>query len=103
MRPADDRIPPLESRRRTTYKEEVLSTMTLDTTRVFVDEAEDRGTIDEAEIEAFAVEHDLEDEDVAALRAELDAREVEILAPAVDEEASEPARPGRPQTTDALA
>jgi RNA polymerase primary sigma factor len=48
----------------------------------FLDEAEERGHIDESAIEAFAAEHDLEDDALGALRAELEAREVEILAPA---------------------
>jgi RNA polymerase primary sigma factor len=46
-----------------------------------LDEAEERGTIEETVLEAFALEHELEDEEVNALRAELEEREVEILAP----------------------
>ena len=42
--------------------------------------------IDEAALEALATEHDLDEEDVAVLRAELDAREVEIVAPAAPED-----------------
>src|SRR5687767_8405931 len=37
-------------------------------------------------MEAFAVEHDLDEDEVVSLRAELDSREVEILAPAPAEE-----------------
>jgi RNA polymerase primary sigma factor len=44
----------------------------------FLDEAEDRGTLDESALEALAVELDLGDEEIAAVRAELDARDVEI-------------------------
>jgi RNA polymerase primary sigma factor len=51
-----------------------------------LDEAEERGQIDEAAIETFAVEHDLDEDELAALRAELDSLEVEILAPAPVEE-----------------
>ena len=50
--------------------------------QAFLADAEDRGTIDESALEAFAVEHDLEDEDLAHLRAELEAREVDVAAPA---------------------
>jgi RNA polymerase primary sigma factor len=52
-----------------------------------LDDAEERGTIEESVLEALALEHELEDEELAAVRAELEAREVEILAPV------EPARP----------
>jgi RNA polymerase primary sigma factor len=54
-----------------------------------LEEAEERGTIDETVLEALALEHELEDEELAALRAELEEREVEILAPVA------PARPER--------
>ncbi|HEY6836031.1 MAG TPA: sigma-70 family RNA polymerase sigma factor [Gaiellaceae bacterium] len=61
-----------------------------------LDEAEERGTIEETVLEALALEHELEDEELAALRAELEEREVEILAPiaparAERERESEPA------------
>jgi RNA polymerase primary sigma factor len=54
-----------------------------------IDDAEERGEIEEIALEALAHEHDLDDDELAALRAELEAREVEILA-APDAE-SEPA------------
>ncbi len=44
----------------------------------FLDDAEERGEIEESALEALALEHDLDDEDVAALRSELEARDVEI-------------------------
>jgi RNA polymerase primary sigma factor len=47
-----------------------------------LDEAEERGTIEETDLEVLALEHELEEEELAALRAELEEREVEILAPA---------------------
>jgi RNA polymerase primary sigma factor len=57
-----------------------------------LEEAEERGTIDEGAVEALAVEHDLDEEAVVALRAELDARDVEVLSqvepPRVEHEAS---------------
>ena len=46
-----------------------------------LDEAEERGTIEETDLEALALEHELEDDELAALRAELEERDVEILAP----------------------
>ena len=38
--------------------------------------------IEENALEAFAIEHELDDDELAALRAELDAREIEIELPA---------------------
>jgi len=49
----------------------------------FLDEIEDRGTIEESALEAFALEHDLGEEEVAAIRAELEERGVEIIVPEV--------------------
>jgi RNA polymerase primary sigma factor len=49
--------------------------------QTFLGEAQERGTIEEAALDAFAAEHDLEDDELAALRTELEAREVDILAP----------------------
>ena len=53
--------------------------------QAFIDDAEDRGAIDESALEAFAVDHDLEDDELTALRAELDAREVDVVTPVLDE------------------
>ena len=53
--------------------------------QAFLDEAEEHGTIEESALEGLAAEHDLDEEDLAALRAELDDREVEIIAPAQEE------------------
>jgi RNA polymerase primary sigma factor len=53
--------------------------------QAFLDDAEDRGAIDESALEAFAVDHDLDDDELAALRAELDAREVDVVTPVLDE------------------
>jgi RNA polymerase primary sigma factor len=49
--------------------------------RVFVEEAEERGTITEEELESFALEHELEPEDLQELRAELEGHGVEIERP----------------------
>ena len=66
--------------------------------QAFLGSAEERGTIEESELEAFAAEHDLDEEELAALRAELEAREVDVAAPVLD------AVEGHelPGTTDAL-
>jgi RNA polymerase primary sigma factor len=68
----------------------------------FLEEAEENESIDEAALEAFAHEHDLDEDEVAELRAELEARDVEIVAPAPDQ----PAAGGEAHhvsTTDALS
>ena len=49
--------------------------------QTFLDDAEERGTIEESALEAFAAEHDLDEEELAALRAELETREVDVAAP----------------------
>ncbi len=69
----------------------------------FLEDAEEHGSIEENALEAFAHEHDLDEEELAELRAELDAREVEIVA-AVHEDPDEvqPARVEAPIPTDAL-
>ena len=47
----------------------------------FLEDAEERGEIEEAALEALAAEHDLDEEDLATLRGELEAREIEIVVP----------------------
>ncbi|MFL5918810.1 MAG: RNA polymerase sigma factor RpoD/SigA [Gaiellaceae bacterium] len=70
----------------------------------FLEDAEDHGSIEENALEAFAHEHDLDDEELAELRAELEAREVEIVVPAPEEPAERrPARVEAPVPTDALS
>jgi RNA polymerase primary sigma factor len=59
-----------------------LSTILEEPIQAFLDEGEERGTIEESALEAFAAEHDLDDVDLSALRAELEAREVDVAAPA---------------------
>jgi RNA polymerase primary sigma factor len=51
----------------------------------FLDEVEERATVDEAELEALALEHDLDEDELTALRAELEAREVEVVTPPAPE------------------
>jgi RNA polymerase primary sigma factor len=60
----------------------ILSTILDEPIQTFLADAEERGTIDESALEAFSVEHDLDDEELAALRAELESREVDVAAPA---------------------
>jgi len=59
-----------------------LSTILEEPIQAFLDEAEERGTIEESALEAFAAEHDLDDVELSALRVELEAREVDVAAPA---------------------
>jgi RNA polymerase primary sigma factor len=66
----------------------------------FLDECEERGEIEESALEAFALEHDLEEEDLGALRAELEARDVEIHG--ADEEDDEAADPTHVWEADAV-
>jgi RNA polymerase primary sigma factor len=47
--------------------------------RSFVEEVEELGVVDEATLEAFALANEIEDEDLAALRAELEENGVEIV------------------------
>jgi RNA polymerase primary sigma factor len=66
-----------------------LNTTIEPTVTAFLDEAEERGTIEESALEALVLEHDLDEEELAALRAELEAREVEIVAPVEPEPETE--------------
>ena len=76
----------------------ILSTVLEEHIQTFLVEAEERGTIDEAALEAFVVEHDLEDEELVALRAELEAREVDVAVP----DRAQVAVHGAPVSTDPL-
>jgi RNA polymerase primary sigma factor len=66
----------------------------------FLERAEAEGAVEEAALEAVALEHDLDDEEIAALRAELEARGVEVEAPERSFELS--AEPEALATTDSL-
>ena len=48
--------------------------------RAFIDQAEELGELEEEVLEAYAHEHELEDEEIAALRAELEERGVELIS-----------------------
>jgi RNA polymerase primary sigma factor len=68
--------------------------------RAFLDEAEERGEpVDENALTAFALEHDLDDEELAEIRRELDAREIDIVEPFRLESTFDP---GEISTTDGL-
>jgi RNA polymerase primary sigma factor len=60
---------------------------------VFLERAEQLGVVDEAELESLAYDHNLDDEELRAVRNELGSREIEITdaAPA-DEDMPEPPR-----------
>ena len=65
--------------------------------RTFLDNAEELGLVDELAIDAFATEHDLDEDEIGALRAELEARGVELVDTAstdgnTDEDAVAPVR-----------
>ena len=47
--------------------------------RTFLDSAEEIGVLEEQALEAFAGEHDLDEDELAAFRAELEARGVEFV------------------------
>src|SRR5438067_7582979 len=65
-----------------TNREEVaeLTNLAELTPREFLEEAEEHGSVEEIVLDAYATEHELEDEELAALRAELESRGVDIIA-----------------------
>jgi RNA polymerase primary sigma factor len=70
----------------------------------FLETAEEHGSIEENALEAFAHEHDLDEEELVELRAELEARQIEIVVPAPEEPTEQqPARVEAPVPTDALS
>src|SRR5947207_12684968 len=69
----------------------------------FLAETEERGTIEATDLEALALEHDLDEDELGGIRAELEAREVEIVEPEAEESvAVEAVRPELTGSTDAL-
>ena len=58
-----------------------LTTIIEEPIQAFIAVAEERGSVEESALETFAAEHDLDEEELAALRAELEAREIDVLAP----------------------
>src|SRR5687768_9645547 len=69
----------------------------------FLHDAEERGTVAAAELEALQLEHDLDEESVEAFRAALAAVDVEIEETSDEAEAELDLRPSAPSgTTDSL-
>ena len=58
-----------------------LTTISEEPIQAFLADAEERGSIEESALETLAAEHDLDDDEFVALRAELEAREIDVLAP----------------------
>jgi RNA polymerase primary sigma factor len=79
--------------------EEPLTTIIEEPIQAFLTAAEERGTIEESALETFAAEHDLDEEELVALRTELEAREIDVLAPVRAETVEAYQRSG---STDAL-
>ena len=48
--------------------------------RAFIDEAEELGELEEEVFQAYALEHELDEEEQAHLRAELEERGVELIS-----------------------
>src|SRR5215211_195036 len=62
----------------------------------FLDAAEDRGSVLEAELEALAVEHDLDEEHARELRAALEARGVTVQEDEAEADTPAPAESAEP-------
>jgi RNA polymerase primary sigma factor len=58
-----------------------LTTIVEEPIQAFLAVTEERGSVEESALETFAAEHDLDEEELVALRAELEAREIDVLAP----------------------
>jgi RNA polymerase primary sigma factor len=69
----------------------------------FIEHAEESALITEDELEALAHEHDLESDELAELRAELEARDVEIVPRERDEEDLDAAAAERSARNDEVA
>jgi RNA polymerase primary sigma factor len=67
-----------------------LTNLTNPIVAAFLEDAEERTVVTEDELEAFAVEHDLDAEELDELRTEIEAREIEIERPEVKVEPSRP-------------
>jgi RNA polymerase primary sigma factor len=82
-------------------KDEVTNSVIFDgELSVFLEAAEERGVVGESELETMAFEHDLDEEELGALRAELALREVEIAVETRDGQTEAAAQPeARVETT----
>ena len=61
--------------------------------RAFIDEAEELGELEEETLEAYAHEHELDEEEIAHLRAELEERGVELISAPHAEPVARPSAP----------
>jgi RNA polymerase primary sigma factor len=61
--------------------------------RAFIDEAEELGELEEETLEAYAHEHELDEEELAHLRAELEERGVEVISAPHAEPVARPSAP----------
>ena len=68
----------------------------------FLEEAEDAGVVEETTLEAYGVEHELDEDELGAVRAELETRGVELVRNPDDERARPVADPVV-ATTDSLS
>jgi RNA polymerase primary sigma factor len=68
--------------------------------RTFLENAEELGLVDEQALEAFVAEHDLDEDELVTLRAELEARGVELVDTHADQDgAPAEGEPTRPRVT----
>ena len=78
----------------TTTKEEHQISQQYETIDRFLEESEERGTVAQAELEALALEHDLDEAELAELAQELEARGVERTESESEDEPAERAVAG---------
>jgi RNA polymerase primary sigma factor len=68
----------------------------------FLEEAEEAGMVEEPVLEAFAAEHELEEDEISELRAELETRGVELVQPPDVESGRPVVDHSGPMSTDSL-
>jgi RNA polymerase primary sigma factor len=83
-------------------KEDHISTIFDNDVTAFIHEAEDDGVLGERVLEAKAAELELDDEELASLRAELEARGVELTAEAAEDEIELDLRPDAAGVADSV-
>jgi RNA polymerase primary sigma factor len=72
----------------------------------FLEAAEEQGVVDETALEAVVFEHSLDEEEIGALRQELESRGIEVSGapePSDDEDSSEPSKERPRERTEARA
>src|SRR5947209_16686266 len=73
-----------------------------DGARVLLEGAEERGYVEPAELEAFALEHDLADDEVEQLTRELETIGLEVGPPVVEEAEKAPAETAQPEPAEVV-